>query len=449
MKRLFTQKLIAWKENPHRKPLIVRGARQVGKTYILQEFGRVHFPKFHYFNFEKDGTLHSIFEPNLSPDRIIKELSFVRNEPINVETDLVIFDEIQSCPKALTSLKYFNEDMPQLALATAGSLLGIHLGATSYPVGNVDMLTLYPMTFEEYLIAQGNKRLTEAFEVVKEAMHKVQGYHTIEPIAQVIHESLWEQLKIYFVVGGLPEVVRTYLEKRENPFKAFEAVREKQEQLIIAYNADMAKHSGKVNAMHLERIWKSVPTQLALSQDGAANKFIFKDVIPGVSRYDRLAGGIDWLEAAGLVIKVLIANSAQIPFSAYTQENRFKMFCFDVGILGAMSRLDPGVILGYNYGSYKGYYAENFVAQEFTAESLRCVSWEEGTAQIEFLLEENGKPVPVEVKSGLRTKAKSLQSFKEKYKPPYQIILSANNFDYNARTHMDMYPLYVSGCLKH
>lgn len=445
MRRLFTEQLAAWKQNPHRKPLIVRGARQVGKTYLLREFGNVYFPRYHYFNFEKDGALAKIFEPDLNPIRIISELCFRQNSPIDIANDFVIFDEIQACPRALTSLKYFNEDLPALALATAGSLLGIHLGATSYPVGKVDMLTMHPMSFEEFILATKDLRHIEAMQTLKVAMTGREENKPAEPLPSIIHDSLWEQLKIYFIIGGLPEVIKSYLEKRENLFEALDTAREKQLQLVIAYNADMAKHSGKVNAMHLDRIWKAVPTQLAQSQDGSAHKFVFKDVLPGINRYERLAGGIDWLEAAGLVIKIPITNSAQLPLSAYTKENRFKLLCFDIGILGAMSGLSPRVILDYSYGSYKGYFAENFVAQEFTNSGFNCFSWEEGDAEVEFLLEHEGKPLPIEVKSGWRIKSKSLQSFRQKYHPPYQIIVSANNFSYDSRTDAHHYPLYVAG----
>jgi uncharacterized protein len=446
MKRSFKNLLISWKNHRERKPLIIRGARQVGKTYILKEFGKDFFPKSHYFNFEKDGNLAKIFEYDLNPKRILNELNFRLNKSIDVKSDLVIFDEIQACPKALTSLKYFNEDIPELALCSAGSLLGIHLGNASYPVGKVDMLTMFPMSFEEFLLAVGDKRYLELLQQVTIALQADKKNKIDLYIPDSAHEHLWAQLKIYFVTGGLPEVVKTYVDNQENLYHALQASREKQEQLIIAYNADMAKHSGKVNAMHIDRIWKSIPSQLAQSQDGSAKKFKFKGVIPGVSRFDRLANGIDWLEAAGLIIKIPITKSGNLPFSAYIKENTFKLLCFDVGILGAMSGLSPEVILNYDYGSYKGYFAENYVAQEFLYCGKKLFSWEEGASEVEFLLEEAGKVIPVEVKSGWITKAKSLRSFMEKYHPPYQLIFSAKNLHIDMAGHTCFYPLYLSGC---
>jgi predicted AAA+ superfamily ATPase len=433
MKRSFIHLLSAWKNRQDRKPLIIRGARQTGKTFILNEFGRDYFPQYHYFNFEKDGSLAQIFEYDLNPQRIINELNFRLNHAINLDQDLVIFDEIQACPRALSSLKYFNEDLPNLALCSAGSLLGIHLNEASFPVGKVDMLSMHPISFIEFLEANGDERYVKLIQQKPESA-----------IPESIHSYLWNQLKIYFVIGGLPEVVQIYLNKKDHPYEALLAARDKQEQLIIAYHADMAKHSGKVNAMHLDRLWNSIPLQLAQSQDGSVHKFKFKDVVPGISRYDRLVTAIDWLEAAGLIIKIPICKSAQLPFSAYAKENTFKLLCFDVGILGAISGLSPQIILNYDYGSYKGYFAENFVSQELLITRKKLYSWEEGESEIEFLLEHDGVIVPVEVKSGFSTKAKSLQSFKEKYHPPFQIILSAKNYFFDQARRTYFYPLYFS-----
>ena len=430
---MLIDSLSAWKKNPNRKPLIIRGARQIGKTYILNEFGKNHFLRYHYFNFEKEGSLASLFDFDLNPKRILNELNFRLNFTIDITQDLLIFDEIQACPRALSSLKYFNEDLPQLALCSAGSLLGIHLNNSSFPVGKVDMLSMYPLSFLEFLEANGDERYIDLIT-----------QHINEPLPETLHNYLWNQLKIYFITGGLPEVVKIFLDKKDNPYQAFQEVREKQEQLIIAYHADMAKHSGKVNAMHLDRLWNSIPSQLAQSIDGSAKKFKFKDVLPGVSRYDRLATSIDWLEAAGLIIKIPICHSGQLPFLAYTKENAFKLLCFDVGILGALSGLAPQVILNYDYGSYKGYFAENFVAQELLISRRKLFCWEEGESEIEFLLEEAGKVIPIEVKSGFSTRAKSLQSFKERYHPIFEVILSAKNYCVDERRKIYYFPLYFA-----
>lgn len=436
MKRLFLEKLVQWKSKEGRKPLILKGVRQVGKTYLLQHFGKTFFPAFHYLNFEKEERLSRIFDSNLDPKRILSEIELFLSHKIDRKNDLVIFDEIQVCPKALTSLKYFQEEMPELALASAGSLLGIHLGPVSFPVGKVDTLTLYPMSFTEFLIALGE---TQAVAFLDEV--------TLETkIPEFLHGRLWNRLKLYFIVGGLPEAVATFCRHQESIYEALEHVRQKQEDIVNAYYADMAKHSGKENAMHIERVFRSIPIQLARLQEGSAKKFIFKDVIPGVNRYSRLAGPIDWLEACGLILRVPICHSAQLPLLAYTKENEFKLYIFDVGILGAMSDLAPKAIYDYDYGSFKGYFAENFIAQEFLcAGSKKLYGWSEKNSEIEFLQEMDGQIIPVEVKSGFVTQAKSLKVFRDKYSPSCSWIFSAKNLSVNESRDLIRCPHYLAG----
>lgn len=331
MKRLVMQRLLAWKKNASRKPLLIKGVRQVGKTYILKEFGQVHFGKVHYVNFEKSSKASAIFEKDLDPKRIINELSFFLQEQINISEDLVIFDEIQACPRALTSLKYFEEDMGELAVCAAGSLLGIYLGPLSFPVGKVDMITLRPMCFEEFLMACDEQQLLEI----------IQNFSEDKAIPMMAHERLWQMLKYYFVVGGLPEAVKTFCDYNKELFLAFKKVREKQDLLVVAYFVDMAKHSGKVNAMHLDRVFKSVPLQLEKARDQTVGRYRFRGVIPGISHSERLANVIDWLENAGLVIKIPIVNQGFLPFKGHSKENIFKLMLFDVGILGSMIGLSP------------------------------------------------------------------------------------------------------------
>lgn len=435
MRRTYLQKLILWKNKPDRKPLILKGVRQVGKSYLLQEFGKEYFPAFHHLNFEKDSNLAKIFEENLDPKRIINEIELYLSRKIDRANDLVIFDEIQLCSRALTSLKYFQEEMPQLALASAGSLLGIYLGPVSFPVGKVDMITLHPMSFEEFLIAIGEQ---QAYEFLKNT--------TLETkIPEILQDRLWNKLKLYFIIGGLPEAVSTFSRDQDNLFEAIQNVRSKQNDIINAYYADIAKHSGKVNAMHIERVFRSIPVQLAQVQDGTAKKFSFKNVVPGIDRYSRLVGPIDWLEKCGLIIKVDICHSAQLPLMAFTKDNTFKLYVFDVGILGAMSNLDPKVIYNYDYGSYKGYFAENFIAQEFLyAGDPSLYSWSEKNSEIEFLRQVEGSIIPVEVKSGWVTQAKSLKVFIEKYQPPYSVIFSANNLSFNKAKDVIRAPHYLA-----
>lgn len=426
MYRKMMETLVRWKNDSRRKPLLMKGVRQVGKTFLLKEFGKLHFSTVHYFNFEKETSLAKIFELDLDPKKILNQLSFHTNQPIHIGTDLVIFDEIQEVPRALTSLKYFQEDCPQLHICAAGSLLDLHLNSTSFPVGKVSFETLRPLTFEEFLIANHDK----AVPYLK----------TQESIPEIVHDHLWEQLKYYFIVGGLPEPIAIYRENKENPFGAFAKVRKKQDDLLNSYYADIAKHAGKVNAMHIDRVFRSVPSQLSKVQDSSVSRFKFRGVIPGISHYDRIAGAIDWLQNTGMILKVSIVNSPLFPLRGYARENIFKLFLFDIGILGAMSNLSPRVILDYDYGTYKGFFAENFVAQALQTDHL--FSWEEKTAEVEFLLEIDGKIIPVEVKSGSVTHAKSLKQFSEKYKPLYQILLSGKPLNLSGK--LKRYPLYLT-----
>ncbi len=296
------------------------------------------------------------------------------------------------------------------------------------------VLHLYPMSFEEFLMALEEER----------SLNILEDLTTDSKISEIVHAHLWERLKWYFVVGGLPEVVETFRQAREDLYHALQSVREKQQELILTYFADMVKHAGKVNSMHLERIWHAIPGQLAQTQEGSAKKFKFKGVIPQVNRYSQLVGAIDWLQAAGLIIKVPICNKGELPFMAYTKENTFKLYNFDVGILGALSDLPPSVILKYDYGSYKGYFAENFVVQEFLCSGVQHnYSWNERTSEVEFLREIDGQAIPIEVKSGWVTKAKSLKVFAERYHSPYRVIFSGKNL--NIKNHVHEYPLYLAG----
>lgn len=435
MKRQMMHRLLEWKEEKSRKPLLLKGVRQVGKTHLLKEFGRLHFPQYHYFNFEKEKGLAKIFELDLNPKRILNELSFHLNRPILIGKDLVIFDEIQELPQALTSLKYFQEDCPELHLCGAGSLLGLHLTPTSFPVGKVTFEILRPLSFEEFLISTDDK-----------ALPLIQKLPLKEKIPEIVHEHLWQQLKHYFVVGGLPEAVETYRQNKDNLFEAFSKVRKKQDDLLLSYYADIAKHAGKVNAMHIDRIFRSVASQLSQVHDGSTSRFKFKGVVPGISHYDRLASAIDWLETTGLVIKVPIINSGHLPFKGHVKENFFKLLMFDVGILGSMVGLSPKLILDYDYGSYKGYFAENFVAQELLCsgqDTLFC--WQEHAAEVEFVVEILGHAIPLEVKSGSSTKAKSLKVFSEKYNPPHEVIFSSRPLDAGPKKYVQYYPLYLAG----
>ncbi len=436
MKRNIMQDLVVWKNSTARKPLVLRGARQVGKTYVLKAFGQQEFQKLHYINFEEDERLEAIFAKDLRPERIVDELQFYLNSSINREKDLLVLDEIQRCPRALTSLKYFCEEMPELALCAAGSLLGVHLNRESFPVGKVTFHDLFPMSFEEFLEGTEQSRLAEL--LAEKPLD--------EPVPEIAHEQLWEQWKLYLVVGGLPEAVDTYRERKENRYDALQAVRGIQRDLLDTYLADIAKHSGKMNALHIERLWKNVPVQLAKVQDGSAPKFRFRDSIPGMRGYEQISSPLSWLERAQLVLRTSIVKAVDHPLAGYAKENRFKLYFIDTGLLGAVSGIAPAVFLQYGFGSYQGYVAENFVAQEFKAAGLReLYGWQGRTSEVEFLIEGSEGIVPVEVKSGRVTHAKSLSVYIERYQPQHAYVLSARNAA--AQNGRQGIPLYRAGGL--
>ena len=436
MRREVLKSLLAWKDSKNRKPLILQGARQVGKTFLLKEFGLQCFKNCHYFNFEEDQRLARIFETDLNPKRILNELRFHAAGDIDPARDLILFDEIQRCGRALTGLKYFCEEMPQLALCAAGSLLGVALHGESFPVGKVTFLDLHPMNFLEFLEGIGEQGLAQAL--------MDQSPFTSYPA--LAHDRLWELWKHYLVVGGLPAAVMEYGRNRSNLFAAAAHVRKLQRDLINAYCADIAKHSGKAIALHIERLWRSVPQQLARNIDGSAPKFRFKDAVHGIRGYERLIGPISWLKSARLVINTAIIEKAAQPLSAYASENNFKLYMFDVGMLGALSDLQPRVIFDYGFGSYQGYIAENFVAQELRAagtEALYC--WQGRTSEVEFLLSTGKGILPLEVKSGTVTHAKSLDVFVERFHPESSYVLSGRNSE--RRGNRYFVPLYAAGVM--
>lgn len=436
MKRNISLKLEAWLKNPARKPLILRGTRQVGKTYSVEEFAKSHFKNFHVYNFEENKTLHKIFEKDFDTKRILEELSYVNQVPIDINNDLVFFDEIQECPKALTSLKYFCENMRELAIVSAGSLLGVRLSSESFPVGKVDFLHLFPMNFREFLMANENQMLVQAYDNAS-----CEG-----AIADMAHSQLWKELLNYYVTGGMPEAVKTYIANKENKPVAFGEVRRIQKALLDSFNKDFAKHSGKNNAVNIVSVLENVPLQMSKTTDDSTKRYFFNHVIPGKKSFAQLQGPIDWLEKAGLVLKIYICNRAETPLKAFCKNNIFKLFVFDVGLLGTMLSLPVGAILDQDYGISKGYLAENFVAQEFVAAGdEELYSWTERNSEIEFLKNLDNEIVPIEVKSGYQTQAKSLKQFLIKYSPKKAIKLSANQ--YSRSGSVVNLPLYLAGKL--
>lgn len=431
MHRNLYRELQDWKAIDRRKPILLKGARQVGKTYLLKTFGENEFSRTHYFDFSRDKGIQRVFEGELDPLKIIQRIEILYDIQINLKDDLIVFDEIQECPAAITSLKYFCDDLPSAFVMGSGSFLGVSLSPDSYPVGKIKTMTLYPMSFFEFLKGLEKQTLLDAL---------IQGI-AANSIHPTIHEKAFEFLKYYLITGGLPEIVQTFKEKQSDLPTAFKKVRALQAEIIDNYLNDMAKHAGKINAIKIQSVFKNVPVQLA-REDRATTKIIFKGVLSTRSNYEQLEDPILWLEKTGLIHKVLICKKAEPPLKAYTDNNRFKLYLFDSGLLGCMAGLEARDIYSYDYGSYKGYFAENFVMQE-VASSLQqdIYCWQEGMCEIEFLLSLAGRVVPVEVKAGLNTKAKSLKVFYDRYHPQKSFLVSANPLELK-KTGLSFLPLY-------
>ncbi len=421
------QEILRWKHKKSRKPLILKGARQVGKTFLIIQFGKKEFQKMHVFNFQKDPKIHSLFQETKDPKKIIRLLSDYSGSPINVKTDFIFFDEIQDCPEALTSLKFFSEDMPECYLIAAGSLLGLFLKESSFPVGKVEFIELYPLNYQEFLLAKGKQHLITYLENYKDG------------IPTAMHELLIEELKSYFIVGGVPEVVKTYLKTLD-----LKKTRQKQLEILTTYKADFSKYSGPTNAVHILSVFESIPAQLAKDN----KKFSFKTLESG-GRYSKYRLAIDWLVGAGLAFKIPIIDHIELPLKAFVKDAAFKLYFFDVGILGALSELPTNVfVLTDNevFKTFKGAFAENFFLQEFVSNndsSLYC--WQGAQSEVEFVFYNEEGLFPIEVKSGLSGKLKSLNIFAEKYKATVRIRANMQNFTEDSKTKFRNIPLYLAG----
>jgi uncharacterized protein len=434
MERLLYRNLVQWKTSNYRKPLLLQGARQVGKTFLLKEFGSREFKQVHYINFQKRRDFDFLFKETLDAIKIVRGISLILDKEIDIENDLLIFDELQDCPEAITSLKYFNEDLKQLALCCAGSHIGVSMNRESFPVGQVDFLNLYPMNFEEFLMA-----------VSKRKASLLADFNDETTIPEAIHRQLWEDLKTYYFIGGMPEAVKRYVDLKDHPYEAFNSVRGVQHSIIQGYRGDFAKHAGKENAAHINRVFDNIPLQLSRNLDVSVQRYRFKGVIPNKSKFSQLEGPIDWLLKSGLIIRVSIVNVPELPLKSYCKDNIFKLYFFDTGLLGSLLDLSFDSLLNQDYGRYKGYYAENYVAQEFMATGCKDLySWVGRSSEIEFLRILDNAVVPVEVKSGNRTKAKSLLVYNNKYSPGQQIKITANNL-HRKNKQMQNFPLYLAG----
>lgn len=424
MERNLFGKLEGWKNKKKRKPLIIQGARQVGKTWIMKEFGKRYFKDTIYINFDNNEVMKNVFEIDFDISRIISAIKIEYGKNFEVANTLIIFDEIQEAPKALASLKYFYENAPQYAIIAAGSLLGVALHqGTSFPVGKVDFMHLYPLNFSEFLCANGEENLAELLQS--------QDYQMINAYSV----KYTELLKKYYYIGGMPEVVQTYLDTED-----FNEVRKIQRDLLKYYEEDFSKHAPKDVIPRIRMVWNSIPAQLAKEN----RKFIYGSVREGARAKDfELA--IQWLEDAGLIIKNYRVSKPGIPLIAYMELNNFKMFMLDVGLLGARADITAKVLLDGSriFEEFKGALTEQFVAQQLKAadRELYYFSTKNSTGEIDFLIQQDMQCIPIEVKAEENLRAKSLKAFCEKYRPQTAIRSSMSN--YRQQEWMINVPLYM------
>ncbi len=402
MKRDIYASLKAWKESSGRKPLIIRGARQVGKTYILKEFGEKEYEDLFYVNFEENADLDELFSGSLEPQRIIDLLSVYFRSSIQPGKHLIIFDEIQASNNALNALKYFNEKANEYHIICAGSLLGIKLSKPrSFPVGKVNLMNLYPMSFPEFLDALGRTALRELIESWKE----------ITPFPGIFHNELNDILRLYYIIGGMPEVVQNYIDSND----LFET-RKTQKEIVDTYLLDFAKHAPASDIPKLSVIWDSIPAQL-----GKENKKFIFSAISKSARAREYENAIQWLEDAGLILRVNLVKSARIPLKGYADPGIFKIYYLDVGLLTAMANIPPSIVAEGDrlFNEYKGAFVENYTVQQLQSWSdTRACYWRsEGIAEVDFLLEYKNKILPLEVKSGINPRSKSMRVYMDKNKP--------------------------------
>lgn len=426
MKRDIYRQLEEWKQSARRKPLVLNGARQVGKTYALKHFGKASYKKTVCLNFEKDEKLGQYFEGTLDPKQLIKTLSIHTEVDIDPHHTLIILDEIQECPKALGSLKYFCEEANEYHVIAAGSLLGVKMArGKGFPVGKVNFLHMHPLTFFEFLSAIGHEK-TRLF---------LEEYNTYEPIPNPLHEKLIQLLKIYLFIGGMPEAVAEYTKNEK-----LNTVREIQLEILNAYEKDFAKHAPPHEIMKITTVWKQVHRQLAKEN----KKFIFA-AIRKSARGREYEEAIQWLSDAGLIHKSYLVESPKFPLSAYADSNAFKIFLADVGLLGAQSSLSPQIILDGDllFTEFKGALTENYVAQELVATRHKePYYWaSEGVAEVDFLIEQEHEIYPLEVKAGASQKKKSLLVYNQKYAPSKLTRATTMNLKHDGDIYN--YPLYL------
>ncbi len=425
MYRFTIEKLYKWKESKHRKPLIIEGARQVGKTWLMKEFGKTAYKDCVYINFDSNSVMAELFASDLNVSRIITGIELYAGKKIDPEETLLIFDEVQEVPKALSSLKYFYEDAPQYQIICAGSLLGIALhGGTSFPVGKVDFMSLYPLSFKEFVYATLGERYAQLLDA--------KDFELITPFKQVYINAL----KQYYFVGGMPEAVQSFIDDND-----FNEVRSIQKRILTAYGQDFSKHAPADIVPKIRMVWNSIPSQLAKEN----KKFVYGLVREGARAKDYEAA-IMWLCDCGLIYKVGRVNSGAIPLKAYEDLKTFKLFVLDVGLLGCMTGINQSVLLKGNelFVEFKGALTEQYVCQQFkTLPDIGIYYYnnDRNTCEVDFVIDVGDKAIPVEVKAEENLKAKSLKSYRDRFSP--EISVRTSMADYRQDDRFINLPLYM------
>ncbi len=410
MKRFILEELIKWKNSKYRKPLILKGARQIGKTYILKQFGKENYEDIAYFNFDHDEDLQNLFESSKNPQRILEQLTFIYKKEIKPEKTLIIFDEIQECPNALNSLKYFQEEANEYHIVCAGSLLGIRLSHTSFPVGKVEFLNMYPMTFSEFLIADNCENLVEYMKSIK----------SIEKIPDIFFNQLEEKLKAYFIIGGMPEAVQVWVNE-----KNIELVERVQRNILKAYESDFSKHTQNNEANKISLIWNSIPSQLAKEN----KKFLYQTIKEG-ARAREYEGALNWLNDANLIYKVYNVTKTDLPLIAYNDLSAFKIYMNDVGLLRNMANLDSRIVIEGDrlFEEFKGAFTENYVLNMLTTKFDKVPNYFAfDRHEIDYIIQYQNKIIPIEVKANKSINNVSLTRYNEKYKNDLSIRFSMRN----------------------
>ena len=400
MKRLLASALSFWKQSDYRKPIVLQGARQVGKTHLLRDFGEREYDNLVYLNFEDDPELEQLFAGRLEPRSLLRTLSRYARDTIEPQKTLLIFDEVQHCNRALNSLKYFAEQAPAFHVAAAGSLIGVQLSRPeSFPVGKVNLLTLYPLTINEFLGAVGDEQL---LDTVAEG-------GAIAPLPTVLHRRLLAHLASYYYVGGMPEAVQVFARTQD-----LDRVREVHHELVTGYRADFGKHAPKDLIPKLNLIWDSIPGQLAREN----KKFIYSAVARG-ARARGYEDALQWLAGAGLIQRCTLVKQPLLPLSASEDRTSFKIYLHDIGLLGAMAGLTTDAVATRKvFDTFRGAFVENYVAQQLTAGGHRLHYWRSSaTAEVDFVVALDGQVMPLEAKAGVNPRSKSMRVFQQLHRP--------------------------------